>query len=272
MPRSHCSASGHLPFLTKLIAETRNQLCTNSPNNLAASPSGFLDRLTYDRKQTRDGAKIMAINLTSNGWNGTQNGSWSNSADIINDQTEATSTKPKGIINLDTSIITGSGDIENRINTGGGDDWMRGQGFDIGIHNESFNKLAIIDTGAGNDVLYGISKTNLEKRISAGVWNNGHIYTGLGNDTIRGDADTNYGIYITLRNRIDTGEGNDRIIGITKGLTNNAVGIFVGGSITTGDGDDQIVGRGVTGIRNWQDQQISTGSGKDILECCVFMI
>ena len=85
----------------------------------------------------------------------------------------------------------------------------------------------VINARAGNDIIKGTSSTY------SGIFNNGTINTGTGNDTITGTGDF-YGIFND--GTINTGDGNDRITG-TGG---DFYGIFNYGTIKTGDGNDIV--------------------------------
>jgi hypothetical protein len=157
---------------------------------------------------------------------------------------------PKGI-----SIDSGS------INTGNGDDLIRGRGTE-GI---TVSSLGIIDTGMGNDQIRGVGF------FSNAIYNTGTIISGDGNDIINGNgryysglANYSDGIFIGT---INTGDGDDTIGGLAKnGITNGSDSIIDAGNgndIITGSGTDP--GSGDIGIRN--DGTINTGNGEDSIIC-----
>jgi len=183
-------------------------------------------------------------------------------------------------------LITGTGGIYSIFNSGSlstadGDDVIRGVRtspkentiFGYGIYNER----GIIDTGDGNDAIAGIIQDlEIEPFLGYGIYHKtGTIYTGEGNDVIVGfisySLDTRgYGIITESDTIIDTGDGNDSLLGsgynggFFNGFPNdinNSPSI-----INSGKGDDYI-GSGATrgdALRNYSI--INTGDGNDTID------
>jgi hypothetical protein len=167
------------------------------------------------------------------------------------------------------------------INTGDGNDTIRGNGPDIGIYTSYStlntgqdndiitgtgsllgieNTYSTIDTGDGNDIITGVG-TN-----AIGIYNllSSSINTGHGNDTITGTSSQGNGIE-NVHSTIDTGDGNDIITGI--GIN---YGLYNAGTINTGNGNDSIIAdRAFDSIRPWYNIynsvriQVSTWGIKD---------
>lgn len=111
------------------------------------------------------------------------------------------------------------------------------------------------NTGEGNDIVTGKGK-------SYGITAYDGFNTAEGDDVITGESD--YCGIIMNDGIFDTGDGNDKIIGIidsdltyTMGIVNNSL------SFNTGDGNDTIESSGFYGVIN--DGIINTGNGKDII-------
>jgi len=183
------------------------------------------------------------------------------------------------------------------INTGDGNDTIAGTNTNSdfvsgeGIRLQgTFN----IDTGKGDDIITGTGVTGglIQFTSSEGFWNTGEgddiingssispgfgilidipIDTGDGNDTIigtggnvhEGDGIPDYSRGFTTYDLIYTGNGNDIITGIATDA-NYSTGISNGGTIDTGNGEDIITGTGTTySIIN--QGTINTGNSKDSL-------
>jgi len=132
-----------------------------------------------------------------------------------------------GILNYDSSIFTGDGDdsIIGSSRNGG-----------VGLLNKSDpSNNSVIDTGEGNDSLLGDGYTQGIFNQSSGYLSG--IATRDGNDSITGLAIIGDGIYNSSQSVIDTGSGDDTIIG-----QGGAAGfdIFNAGSINAGEGNDAI--------------------------------
>jgi hypothetical protein len=153
--------------------------------------------------------------------------------------------------------------IYNRgsIYTGNGNDKIRGSGF-YGLVNEF-----TITTDNGNDIISGTGEGG-----GAGISSQGNINSGDGDDIITGTniSGSGYGIFNgfgtpdqVANTILDTGDGNDIIIGIA------AYSIFNLSIINTGDGNDYIIGDASSndgteyGFANLGI--INTGDGNDII-------
>jgi Ca2+-binding RTX toxin-like protein len=136
------------------------------------------------------------------------------------------------------------------IRTGTGQDTISGKDGAYGI----FNLSGSIETEEGDDTINGTGRI-------VGIDNNSAIRTGSDDDTIYGKGGE-YGIFTNAIASIDTGEGNDMIIGI------GSIGIFNSGIITTGKGDDTVdaltggySGSGKTCLGEGNDTLIGFGTG-----------
>jgi hypothetical protein len=201
------------------------------------------------------------------------------------DSITGTTSDHSGIYLADTSglntgagndIITGTSPLygifnylDSFINTGEGNDIMIGNGSKYGF---AFANFGFIDTGAGNDVITG---NNIDEadgildNTGTGLLNGGEfdgfMYTGDGNDTITGIATATTGIGISngYTYTIDTGNGNDFIIG-----SGNGVGILNMGTINTGNGNDSIIANGGfdLNIYGGEGGNVFLGNDQDYLE------
>jgi hypothetical protein len=110
-----------------------------------------------------------------------------------------------------------------------------------------------------------VSTTGIVGRRSGGIiLSNSTLNTGKGNDVIIGTLEnlTGWGIY-NLQSIFNTGDGNDIIIGDSTHSTNSGVGISNTGSMDTGDGNDIITGMSETIFGIGNSGLINTGDGAD---------
>ena len=160
------------------------------------------------------------------------------------------------------------------------DNEISGGGFpDPYQNNIAFYNQSTLNTAEGNDSITGIisQRSDYREYIHYGILNEpgsygreGRIDTGEGNDIITGTIQVGSdgsdiigdGIY-NKRGTIETGDGDDRIMGHSEGGT----GIMMeGGIISTGNGQDTVSGIGATGgIFLTLDSIIDTGEGNDIV-------
>lgn len=132
----------------------------------------------------------------------------------------------------------------------------------------------IANTLAGSDVITGTGETNRNVLFyglrTVGLYNesNATIDTGKGNDEIIGYG--NIGIFNESNATINTGKSNDKITGYaeqTNSTNNNTIGFLNDGTINTGNGDDEISGYATGnlpgGVVNFHN--INTGRGDDII-------
>ena len=137
------------------------------------------------------------------------------------------------------SSVCGILNHESRIFTADGDDTIIGSSRNGGaglLNKADPGGHSLIDMGDGNDSLRGDG-------YAQGILNQGgfpwgcSILTGPGKDSISGSAMIGDGIYNSAYGFIDTGTGDDVIIG-----RGGAAGfdIFNAGSISAGDGNDVI--------------------------------
>jgi hypothetical protein len=116
--------------------------------------------------------------ITGIGMAGLQNNYATITTDNGNDIITGAGTSDRGILNL-SFTTKGILRIRGVINTGDGNDVITGTSRDNnGIDNQ--NRFSIIDTGDGNDVITGIG--------SIGIYNDGTINTGNGEDSIITDG------------------------------------------------------------------------------------
>lgn len=159
-----------------------------------------------------------------------------------------------GILNYESRIFTGAGDdsiigssrnggagLLNKADPGGhalidmgdGNDSLRGDGYAQGIFNQGASPWGCsILTGSGNDSITGTAL------VGDGIHNSSYSYidTGSGDDTIIGRAGA-AGFDIVNHGGIVTGEGNDVIDAFSRGFSGT-------GNCDLGPGDDQLKGFG----------------------------
>ena len=150
---------------------------------------------------------------------------------------------------LGTGVFNG---IQNygSIATGEGHDVISGTGTTVFTGISNFGQ---IDAGSGNDRILGNGETY-------GIANDGLIISGEGDDEIRGDGSSYVGIGNSSDSEVDTGSGNDSIIGTSA----TEPGIENDGFLNTGVGNDRISGEGTYGIASTYGL-ISTGNGDDLI-------
>jgi len=175
-----------------------------------------------------------------------------------------------GIYSVSSTLNTGNGDdlitgnatesgiyiFLGTLNTGNGNDIIRGSGGSQGI----INFQATFNTSGGNDIVTGTGGFT-------GIHNGGHMNSGDGDDIITGlntkeggigiDNSSGYPEYSAI---IDTGNGNDTIIGSGTG------GIINYGTINTGNGEDSIIADGSAYGGFIGTGSVFLGNGKDYLK------
>jgi hypothetical protein len=196
----------------------------------------------------------------------------------------------------DVVPLSGQEQIVNHFsaNTLAGDDIITGTADDstsIGIYNwDGYTSGVIpsINTGEGDDIITGTTGCNLD---GFGIFNWGSINTEEDNDQIIGSGkigiynygETRYNNY-RREGRIDTGEGDDIIMGIStyNNDTPYSAAIDNRGVISTGNGNDSIIAYGnFSNLRNvslgdgddsiivtgdtYNEGDISTGNGNDFI-------
>jgi hypothetical protein len=170
-------------------------------------------------------------------------------------------------VNMSTFGFSGSG---STINTGNGNDMITGIIKDGGGGGSAIQMIdSIINTGEGDDIIMGNVSFD---GISSGALTNGIDFsfgvdltrtrlvdTGNGNDTIMGTGSTGIS---NFSNTINTGDGNDVITGISP----NLLGILNNGTMDTGDGNDVITGISTTGgFGILTTDSITLGNGNDVI-------
>lgn len=188
----------------------------------------------------------------------------------------------KGTGGIDTGkgndLITGTASLygifnyfDTFLNTGDGNDTITGNASQYGY---AFANFGFTDTGDGNDVIIG---SNIDEadgildNTGTGLLNGGEfdgfMYTGDGNDTITGisTAKNGIGLYNGYTYNIDTGNGNDFIIGTAAGT---GVGILNLGTINTGNGNDSIIAKGGFDLNIYGGDigKVFLGNDQDYLE------
>ena len=95
------------------------------------------------------------------------------------------------------------------------------------------------------------------------IGHHGELKTGLGNDKVIAQSKDAYGLDIS--GILDTGNGDDLIIGKKKSKKEESGGIFINydAKLLTGEGNDVIKGNGLYARPR---SQIDTGSGEDFIE------
>ena len=95
------------------------------------------------------------------------------------------------------------------------------------------------------------------------IGHHGALKTGSGNDTLIVKSKDAYGLEIS--GVLDTGNGDDIILGNKKSKDDESGGIFMNydGKLFTGEGDDAIKGNGLYARPR---SYINTGSGEDLIE------
>ena len=165
-------------------------------------------------------------------------------------------------------LITGNGKNATAIgiflgtlDTGNGNDIIRGTSGGDDFSSGIYNFQANFNTGGGNDIVTGTG-------TSGGISNGGHMNSGDGDDIITGTSTKegtgmgidNYSGYPEYSAIIDTGNGNDTIIGSGAG------GIMNFGTINTGNGEDSIIADGDLYEDFLGGGSVFLGNGKDYLK------
>ncbi|OKH39587.1 hypothetical protein NIES2119_04720 [[Phormidium ambiguum] IAM M-71] len=198
----------------------------------------------------------MTTQLTEIGWNGSfGSGIWTNQADIVNLGDRVIVDEGVVVNTLDGNDVisgrvgTGPSFInKGTINTGSGDDTIRGSGFRLG---DGLLNTGTIKTGSGDDIIEASGDAQ-------GLINSGTINTGDGNDIIKANANHSAPLFNT--GLIETGNGDDII---TQGLYADSIGNT--GTINTGNGNDIINGNEFGGKTIRNTGLIETGNGDDII-------
>lgn len=213
-----------------------------------------------------------------------------------NDKIIGTSTDLDAVYRSQGQIIYGVGLKGGSLNLQEGEDSIEGYAssditslrvYGIGVRGNT------LDTGNSNDKVIGISKTTADTAYGHGIIvteDGGKILTGNGNDQVRGKATgtcrnpvpnvsdpqriAGIFVYNFLQNTINTGAGNDRVIGIgnNTGPYGEVAGIYLqaGSRIETRGGDDVVTGRAIrqgTRVNGFSGGGlISLGAGNDRLD------
>jgi hypothetical protein len=175
---------------------------------------------------------------------------------------------------LGEEIITNTGIA----NTLGGNDRITGTATPDLLNSNGITNISTLNTADGNDMITGTGSGR-----NSGIFNLGFIDTGDDNDEIAGIT-TGTGDGITnVSSAIDTGNGNDVIIGrsTSDGIYNDAATINTGngddvifsegnftnkGGVFLGDGNDRIQVEGTHAGRALQNFNfIGTGDGNDTI-------
>ena len=160
---------------------------------------------------------------------------------------------------------------EGRIDTGDGNDILFGI-VQPGIYGNGIsNKGGTIDTGDGDDKIIAISYT-----AGALVIEQGTISTGDGQDKVSGVSPT-YGIFLHSGSVLDTGKDNDIITGsiYSAGIINTGSGedfillqreFINSGNVFLGEGNDSLIAdAGFPTFSFYNYNAIDTGDGHDTI-------
>jgi hypothetical protein len=141
----------------------------------------------------------------------------------------------------------------------------------------AFYNQSTLNTAEGNDSITGTVSQNIyDSWTHYGILNEpgnynreGRIDTGDGNDIILGIIESGIngdGIY-NKRGTIDTGDGDDQIIGLSDQASNGTGIVMEGGIISTGNGQDTVTGYGANtfGIYLYSGSILDTGEDNDII-------
>lgn len=181
-------------------------------------------------------------------------------------------------------------DIQDRLSLSSGNDSLTGLAYTAAGQTRvygivmGFNDVATtLDGGSGHDKICGHAHSAESGSPSlfvagTGIFSHSQMLTGEGNDCIEGrasgSAEQMYGLYLEEGSAIDTGSGNDRVIGTSSNTmySGPSSGIFGDSTclLSTGDGNDQVIGAAtVSGSKIFGilgGLTIDLGSGNDVLK------
>lgn len=203
---------------------------------------------------------MAAIVLDKKGWGGTDRGRWSLFSDTVYTTTAtediAIETKPTTI-----NTLTGNDNLVGTVTNG------NGSGFDDPAAGVWVTKGTRLNLGFGNDQIIGEANVESES-YNYGVYNEGAIDTGYGNDLIQGTS--RFGVANNATGTINMGDGSDQIIGESSDVAVDGqdFGVINHGFINMGAGKDSITGSNSTkGILN--DGKITMGDGADTVDALI---
>ena len=149
---------------------------------------------------------------------------------------------------------------------GGNDEIIGERRQDDSIAGIEISKARLV-TGSGADLVDGKSSRSVGIRLTTS-----NIVTESGDDTVTGTsylsafgATPSVGIYMDSNSKIDTGDGNDTVLG--RGEVEEGIYIGANCEILMGDGNDLLIGEtgeGLWGIYN--DGIVSMGKGDDSIK------
>jgi len=167
--------------------------------------------------------------------------------------------------------------VDTSVNALGGSDKIKGTSTTNAAAGLEIRQTGTLDASNGDDLIWGASSVAYNHNSppvdlhGIGILVSGQIYTGFGDDTIKGEVASesseptyNRGIYVQSGGVIDTGFGNDNVTGLSGP---NGYGIYneSGGLIQTGSGRDRVTGNGGRGYGIYNDGLIDTGADDDVL-------
>ncbi|MFM8524558.1 MAG: hypothetical protein ACKOCM_02915 [Cyanobacteriota bacterium] len=203
---------------------------------------------------------MAAITLDKKGWSGSGRGRWTFFSDAVYATTTtenvAIETKPTTI-----NTLTGSDSLVGTVTAG------NGSGFGDPAAGVWVTTGTRLNLGLGDDQIIG--EANVESgSYNFGVYNEGAIDTGYGNDLIQGSS--RFGVCNNGSSTISMGDGSDQIIGESSDV--NAAGqdfaVINHGFINMGAGKDSITGFNSTnGLFN--DGKITMGDGADTVDALI---
>ena len=154
---------------------------------------------------------------------------------------------------------------QGSINTSDGNDFV------LGNTKATFNAIGLqqsgsLVTGVGDDIVIGRADSGTLGNDKTGLQNSGEgINTGAGNDVVYGYAYGNFATGLDNFSEIKTGIGDDQVLGVTQ-FSSSGAGINnrERGTISTGEGNDTVKGWGrTTGVFN--KGIIDLGKGNDLV-------
>lgn len=203
---------------------------------------------------------MAAIVLDKKGWSGTGRGRWSLFSDTVY---TTTATENIAIETTPTTIntLTGNDNLVGTVTNG------NGSGFDDPAAGVWVTNGTRLNLGLGDDQIIG--EANVEPgSYNYGVYNEGAIDTGYGNDLIQGTS--RFGVGNNATGTINMGDGSDQIIGESSDADSAGqdFGVINHGFINMGAGKDSITGSNSTnGIFN--DGKITMGDGDDTVDALI---
>jgi hypothetical protein len=164
-----------------------------------------------------------------------------------------------GVLNTDdgSDIITGRVGYE------------KGSNRPAGYHIINFGTL---NTGEGNDMIDASARNDGTFAVFSGIYNSGTLNAGEGDDKITAFGSGLEGF--VNNGTLNTEDGNDIITAFSEynfahGYSSVGFVNYEGSTLNTGEGNDTIIGSSASsstsGISNWSGATINTGNGEDFI-------